>query len=751
MTHSSAPSTPSKIYFFADSANAGSFKLRPLTIAVDELQNAIQRDNFTETTQMVGGNVDLSAADLIAWVYTTLAGPPDKPNELIAFQGFQFGLEELSREFPCVIPLNTALSEIRRSEIYKYVTNTVLDRPLQGRRTVYPEYELALAMGGQQKSYPPTLAAIAVAALLLARLQGRKPDRRLLGKCRISTTEIAAGNIEQAAQPNWSLNAQRKCLRTLKEDFQSFVQKHPKVVSGLGILVPQEPIAQLIANPTKEFNEELRSRWTATADYMKVRDRQGATPLRPVVVSEIGGFIRGAVELGDSVSVVQYFETHFNATPKQIHRIPVLQKGEVPSTFLAIDIETEVMWVGNDWLMKKGAKPQKGTEHLYLETLNFYPVQIPPFIGKVLKRFREELNGQSIDHLGQLLKNANHQPKQNLLGLAGNPGVTVQTLRRASSTNLLQKGHTRAVVAANNCQNGYVSPGRGYYSCISSTMLREATQDFYRGFEWLGGAETLKTAEFYVGSKVTPKPESIQSAFQTIARQVDRASSEFESNPNFSNWLGRHHAVCAYFSLAMETGLCYRNKDAYDFSVQELSVIGANVHINDKRVRPWGGPAVTMPDLVSMVTKAFISHLKNSAPFLLHQAQSNPAAAQIAATLGLINIQADTTPPLVDFDVHGQSVQIGTSHWHKCLPPSFRLVENFARHFWPLAALQGGLNQVHLDYLLRHQLDGGEHETDQDTKSSATVRLELVTVINRVLASLRLEIPAFLRTGNSND
>ena len=751
MTHFSAPSTPSKIYFFADSANAGSFKLRPLTIAVDELQNAIQRDNFAETTEMVGGNVDLSATELIAWVYTTLAGPPDRPNELIAFQGFQFGLEELSREFPCVIPLNTALSEIRRSEIYKYVANNVLDRPLQGRRTVYLEYDLALAMGGEEKAYPPLLASIAVAALLLARLQGRKPDRRLLAKCRISDTEIGTGNIEHTAQPNWTLKAQRKCLRTLKDDFQSFVQKHPKIVSGLGILLPQEPIAQPIANPIKAFNEELRSRWTASADYMKVRDRQGATPLRPVVVSEIGRFIRGAVELGDAVSVVQYFETHFNVTPSQIHRIPVLQPGEVPSTFLAIDIENEVMWVGNDWLLKKGAKPQKGTEHLYLETLNFYPVQIPPFIGQVLKRYRTEMNGQPIDHLGQLLKNAKHQPKQNLLGIEGNPGVTVQTLRRASCTNLLQKGHTRAVVAANACQNGYVSPGRGYYSCISSTMLREATHDFYRGFEWLGGAETLRETEFYVGSKVTPKPESIQAAFQTLARQVDRASSEFESNPNFSNWLRRHHTVCAYFSLVMETGLCYRNKDEYDFSVQELSVIGANVHINDKKVRPWGGPPVAKPDLVSLVTKAFISYLKTSAPFLLHQAKSSLAAAQIVANLGLINIQADTTPPLVDFDIHGQSVQIGTSHWYKCLPPSFRLVENFARHFWPLAALEEGLNQVHLDYLLRHQLDGAEHETDQDTKSSATVRLELVTVINRVLTSLRLEIPALLRTENAND
>lgn len=747
MNDSLTDSASSKNYYFSVPANAPSFKTKPLTVAIDELQRSI-----ADEVALAGGcEVELSPASLTEWVYKTILSPVDKPNELVAFEGFQFGVAALCQEFNALTALDKALKDIRISQIRKYVSATKLDRPLMGRRTAFLEYALCLEMGEYPQRYPKILAAITVGELLLARLQGRKTDRRLLAKCKMANLEQLSDETKPAPEFKWQLKSQQSCLLNIKEQLALFFQKNQKVARSLGILIVEDSIAAPITDPIKDFNKSLKNRWAASSDHMRIRDRQGTTPLRPVVVREIGGNIRDAVDLDDALAAVQYFEIGFNVTPALTHNIPILRAGESPCTLLSVDIENELVYIGNEWLLKKGAKPPKGTEHLYLDTRSHYPVHLPPTIAAFLKRRQAALTGTPVTKLGPLLKNAQHQPKQNLLGVDSSPGVTVHKIRRAGCTNLVQMGHSRAVVSATTCQNGYISPGRGYYSCISSQMLRNATRDFFISFGWLGCTETLVGNDFFVGSRVTPKKEAIKAAFRIIAAQVDRSDDDFKANPTLGNWLIRHHAICAYFSLVMESGLCYRNKEAYDFSMTELATKGAILHINDKKIRALGGgPGVHKPFLVTQCTEDFYSYLKEATSFLIQEAKLSTTAARIVETLGLVSERPSEGYQIVDFDVHGQTVEIGTSHWHKSLPPFFRLVQNFARHFWPLHLLEAGLNQVHLDYLLRHQLDGAEHETDQDTKSSATVRRELVVVIDSIQASLHLDKPSIFVTGGSH-
>ena len=71
MNESKPTHVSSQKYHFADAANTSNYKLKPLTIAVDELQRTLTGDIASGIAQSGACKVEMSDSAIIDWVYTT--------------------------------------------------------------------------------------------------------------------------------------------------------------------------------------------------------------------------------------------------------------------------------------------------------------------------------------------------------------------------------------------------------------------------------------------------------------------------------------------------------------------------------------------------------------------------------------------------------------------------------------------------------------------------------------------------------
>jgi hypothetical protein len=718
----------------------------PLDIAIDELPNNIHRT--VQSGRQEDAQLQFDADGLLEWAFQVLAPPSNLPNPLDAFAGLNQATKALAERIPKLAVLSNALEELRPAVALQFANKVRQARPLAGRKKLFYVYDCAQTLTAS-KSNPKDLdflKSIFAAELITSWIQGKPARKGVIDRVMQQVRWLTKGQHEGANRPHgWSSRAQSKCLTQQVDSLVGACKKHPKTAHRIGLSVLQ--LEYLIAPPLEqilEFNRNYAHRMAACADYLSARDKQGAHAREGDIWFEVGSLIRQGIEALDKASLEVYFQTIFNCSQDLVSQIPINENLDESKAFLEVSIKRGLGKIDLHWLLSQGKKPTLLTEHLYEKSSRQYYVQFPPFVTAALQAHEAAMPHTSPDVLGDVLGEKHFHPRENIVGDDSAYRCTVNKFRNALIAVVLESGAPRMVAALSLSQFGLVSPGRPFYGMTRSFHLHKTIEKLYKKLGWLGSKEHLPTIEHSVGSMVVPTRESIKELFACLAKAVENADAEHAAANSITTWVTRHRAVVAYLSALLEFTLCLRNSAEYKINSFEIQPNVPSTHINDKKVRKLGGGAANgKPLLLIAVLEKYVAYLSCASAEPLLQQSAEGLHIHKSAT-GALDSNSGLTI-LVDFDLDGNSLEVGTSTWFKALPKPLRLVENFGRQFWPCEIQDAGLTQRHLDYLLRHVLEAWEHNTNQDPVPSSRVRRELMETINRVICAMDFTVPSLLR------
>lgn len=750
-SRSGSPDSPSQISISQSTpcrwdaaCNDPDFRLKPLSVAIDELgaSLAVSNDSLAADVQ---GTPTLSDDELVKWVFQLIQGPPDLPDRAKAFDGFSKGLRALGVVLRPFVGLSTAVGDLRASQILGSSADIPMRRPLAGRRTVFAVYDFFLALAEANSESAARLGAIAVASLVKTSLSGQREDRKLFKRASEQLVrDMAAPSPSPSSKSKWSRTAQQGVLTALREELVAACRTHYQACVTLGFsALSTASLMKRQVDPLLAFNRKLAKRWSACSDYMTPRNRQGVLghgTLTVDLVREAGRLIRSGGEAGDKVQLVMSIEAIFNVTADLVAQIPVLAPGETnTSALLAVSLERKAFRLDMSWVIGTGATPSADTAHLYESTSQIYWVPMAPWLADALARIASSLGDATPRFVRDLVGEATHHPKADVLGGDGAYCSSVHRLRQSLPAIALQDGVPRMIAALALSQYGVVSPGRPYYGMVTGLQLDDACGHIYRRLGWLGRAERLPAFAQLCGSRVVPTRASIGEVFASLARSVEQADAEHRLQTTLQTWVARHRAIVAYVAAAAEFCLCLRDANRYVLDGLELSSKRRSPHVNDKAVHPLGGgPGSGKPALFVRLVQFWMSYLSTA---LTDRLLADDPVGLIIQQHARKALELRGHALLFGVDVHGNGIDVGDDAWLDMLPIALRLVENFGRHFWPCVCHQNGLGQRHLDYLLRHRLHAWEHATSVDPVPSARVRGELVAVLDKVIIELSLPIP----------
>ena len=209
--------------------------------------------------------------------------------------------------------------------------------------------------------------------------------------------------------------------------------------------------AKADVEPLVLFNRMLAKRWAACADYLPPRIRQGTLghgTLSADLSPEAGRLIRAGAESGDMVQVVMSVEALFNVPADLAAQIPVLAKGQTETTaLLSISIERAAVRVDMSWMVDTGATPSPETAELYEPTSHVFWIAMAPWQAQVLTGRALKLGDRWPKFLKDLVGDATHHPKTDVLGGGGPCLATLNALRQTLCAIALDHGVPRMTAA----------------------------------------------------------------------------------------------------------------------------------------------------------------------------------------------------------------------------------------------------------------------------------------------------------------
>jgi hypothetical protein len=732
-------------------ANQDDFNAVPLMHAIDELGFHILDTAGTNQPDSSLCTMCMNDEELLSWLFRAIGIPPGVRNPLEAIQGFLSSLTTLASDLTALKPLCSGLQKLRPSLTLQFADKIYQLKPLAGRKRKYPAFNCALQLhaskaGGDELH---KLKCIFATELLWCWLKGKTPGIQVLGRVIEQTQWLSNKTSKNAPRTNgWSDKAQRACMDLQLAKLANACKSNPTAAASLGLrtsLIPS-PISDSDADPIKSFNRDYRARLTASTDHTPVRVRQGANSAHNLSVNlcrMVGLMIRAGIESHDRASLSSFFQSLFNISAQLAAQVEITDDLENSKSYLAISINRGMARLNLEWLLEESRVPDPITTALYEKTSRSYFVVFPPFVTRELQTLNSPGHEPPVTALGVLIGDLQFHPKADILGGTSKIRCTVHKFRQELACEMLQDGTPRMITALDLSQFGFVSAGRPFYGMARGEQLHKALQDLYRKIGWLGAREKLPLINQLIGSLAVPTKAAVTQVFEILSRRADNAAEEHNAESSLLTWNELNQAVMAYFAAVLEFTLCLRESIGYKINRLELESPELMIHLNDKNVHALGGGhGNCKPAFLINLTPALIEYFET--------AVNDPVLSQSAAGKRIHDcIEAALRPGsranlLLNFDIDGNQLEVGTATWHQVLPTSMRLVENFGRQFWPCYVHDAGLSQRHLDYLLRHVLQAWEHNTSHDPVPSVRVRSQLFDAINQVIDSLSLSVPKLL-------
>lgn len=308
---------------------------------------------------------------------------------------------------------------------------------------------------------------------------------------------------------------------------------------------------------------------------------------------------------------------------------------------------------------------------------------LPKFLFLALKHFcpNESVGAK----LGDFLNAKEINPRSSLFPSKGHT-VTLRRIQETIQDILLLEGHHRWVVAVATLNWQLTSRGRRAYSACASESIHQVTSATYKLLGWDEGlADPL---EYYFGSPLTPRPESISRAANFLQSQCLEIE-DLNTSAQLNSWAARTSFVCAL-------GLALRLRVEYPLDYEAL-LFSQTILINDKDVHqteieiPVAGSVRSAMQLWNRAVVQFLARLELS---------TNPSELKLAGAIR--GLGSRNSFPVFRILGNVAVVPAGTGTWSDVLPLPLKLIQNFGRHYWPMKLGQMGVSQRLVDLLMRH-------------------------------------------------
>lgn len=541
-------------------------------------------------------------------------------------------------------------------------------------------------------------------------------------------------------QPNsslalsWTDKARNRAHSLALRNLDDAIKKHEVAASGYGLASTNLRIAQSNL-PVDVFNRKFRSRVESLIDFAThdaISAAGGYDTLRAAGLLESGRALMEGVKTGDKGDLLVCIEIISHLTSEMALLIPFQTGDEPPVGALAwLDIPGGAYYQTLFQLIERCARPDEGTEHLYEKTTQIVRIWLSPPIHQFLIA-EMDANGWVATNPYELLGDVGHHPNSAVVGDSAYR-CTSRRIQESVPTLLLIQGHHRWPTATGTNSHFLVTRGRPAYGACEVHAIDEIVDAAYQLLGWPQAAR--ESGPGLVGSFTTPKPESVTTALNYLVDKVDATSREPHDLEELIRFLN-HYAQW----LAMLLALAYALRRWLRYALPGVELrTGADMHFDDKDVHLHKGPPVPTSNFVKCALNGWFELCTNTASQMrqLGDCRSLDLSARIEARMNdVASLEAVFT-----IDAADRLEPVGHHTWWDTLPANIRLRPNFARQFWPLQLMNMGVEQLLIDILMRHQLDGMHPGSSHSVKKIRDATERLRVCLDSVLGSLSLRLP----------
>ena len=559
----------------------------------------------------------------------------------------------------------------------------------------------------------------------------------------ISNLRKALLHPSEKSNGGWSTKAQARCLISTLRGLQDALSKNKVVAQGYGLIASKVTI-RTQKTSVEIFNHKYRRRIEDLIEFSTV-DAIAAAGGHDTLAS--GALQAAGAELfqmslhSDLTALLVCLEIITHLPSETALCIPIQCGDSPPAGALAwFDLDAGNYCQLLYHLLEKGAQPQAGTEHLYESASQVVTIPLPPSILRVLQQLKTQAKVE-VNNLRDLLGPAGHHPRSAVVGNGGYR-VTSRRLQESVPALLLQRGEHRWAVALATSSHFLITRGRRAYGCGRATRVQQVMNTAYRLLGW--APAILIVSDELVGSRVTPTSLAVKEALNYLGERANREVCT-GSRDQIIRCI---NARAEWYSMLLALGLSLRKWVQYRIRADEL-IAGREVHFDDKNVHNVKSLGVPVSGIVSEATRGWVSVCQAALAQLRVLADDKSLALAELIEGQIANLSS--TDCIFTIDAIGRCTPVGHGTWRQALPQNMRLLENFARHFWPLQLMDRGLEQVAIDLLMRHAFDGLPEGSIFNTKVPVLVKRRLRAAMEGVIADLGLVIPQLMKGAQGHD
>ena len=662
-----------------------------------------------------------------------LDAPVDLPLGDLALKGLEIAINSLADRHPKLRALAKRISDIQREQplgVSEGATLMALQRRL-GRHQLYAA-ALAIARNSDSRSIDSVVVETLGARFALRIFRDVQPAR--------TATALAIAAITNPTGQHasaWSSSARARACTLAERRLLEALQLNPSVAEGYG-LVDLAPHVVRSIDPIEVFNREFLRRTENLEDYAclaMVAATGGNGTLSPNLLRESGDMLLSRVRTGDPSAALVCLEVVSHLTSEIVLKLPV-QLGAVPPTgaLAWLNIPTGEYCYVLYKVTERAARPSAETRHLYEDTVQVVTIPLTPPLADFYRQAARVATGTPANVV-ELIGEVGHHPRSAVVG-SGVYRVTARRLQESVPAVLIAAGHHRWPVALVTNSSFLVARGRPVYGACRSGAIDRTVAAACKALDWPVPAAVGRLD--LIGSFTTIKPESIRRVFQHLCQRTQDAG-EIDSVDSAILLLNRHAAwIAALLALvlALRRWLEY-NLDGYELRYE------AGCRVNDKDVHAQKGLAVPLVRLVGQVLKGWDALVRMVAVALM--SMGDLRGIELAHRLEQWLGEGRRTMAAFTVNSADELEPVGYLAWNNALPPNIRVRPSFGRQFWPLQLMDRGIEQLLIDVLTRHQIDGLYVGSSNRVDVVAESLERLRAAMEESLEALAISVPGALK------
>ncbi len=625
---------------------------------------------------------------------TMLDAPEDLPLEDLALHGLELAVSALATLHPGARALAHRIDEVKRQQPLGVVEGAVLlalQRRL-GRHQLYLS-AIAIARASRAGVADPIVLQTMGARFVLRIFRDVQPSPRAM-----AVAIAAIGNPTGPHAMAWSDKARVRALAIADRQLRESLAQSPQVAASYG-LIESRPRVVRSMDPIDVFNREFRRRSENLEDYASlamVGAGGGYGTLSANLLRDSGVELLSMVKTGDAGAALVCLEVVSHLTSEIALKLPLQLGSHPPAGALAwLDVDGGCYCYTLYKIMERAARPDAETPDLYEVTVQVVTIPLTPPLADFFRTGVRVATTMPLN-VGDLLGDVGHHPRSAVVGDSVYR-ITARRLQESVPALLIAAGHHRWPVALVTNSYFLVSRGRPVYGACRSRMTDCTTVAACEALGW--PAPTLPPRNELIGSFTAIKPQSVQRVFEFFLNRADEGSdlgsvgAAIECLNRHASWIG------AFLALV----LALRRWLEYDLDGGELRS-GVACRVLDKEVHAQQGLAIPLVGLVGPVMRGWDALVERVAIALERQGDSRSIA--LARLLWGWLRSGRKELAIFSVDAADRLESIGYQTWNSVLPQNLRVRPNFARQFWPLQLMDRGIEQLLIDVLTRHQIDG---------------------------------------------